>query len=176
MKDIMTAPFMVEMIRTTTEMYRHGWDERNGGNVSLMLDGEEVKEYLDVNAVLRTVPIGFKAPELAGNVVMESVASRLGKKTIEVKNISKAYDGVSVVRDYSYIFLRDDRIGIVGKNGCGKSTLVKMITGEILTASGSVEIGDTVRIGYFMQENEPMDLSLRVIDYIRNIAEFIETS
>ena len=117
-----------------------------------------------------------KAPELAGNVVMESVASRLGKKTIEVKNISKAYDGVSVVRDYSYIFLRDDRIGIVGKNGCGKSTLVKMITGEILPDSGSVEIGDTVRIGYFMQENEPMDLSLRVIDYIRNIAEFIETS
>ena len=66
MKDIDTAPFMVEMIRTTTEMYRHGWDERNGGNVSLMLDEAEVKEYLDVNNVLRTIPVGFKAPALAG--------------------------------------------------------------------------------------------------------------
>ncbi len=62
----MIAPFMVEMIRATTEMYRHGWDERNGGNVSLMLDESEVDQYLDVNAVLRTIPIGFKAPELAG--------------------------------------------------------------------------------------------------------------
>ena len=66
MKGIDTAPFMVEMIRTTTEMYRHGWDERNGGNVSLMLDEAEVKEYLDVNNVLRTIPVGFKAPALAG--------------------------------------------------------------------------------------------------------------
>lgn len=66
MKDIMTAPFMVEMVRTATEMYRHGWDERNGGNISLMLDENEVKEYLDVTNVLRTVEIGFKAPTLAG--------------------------------------------------------------------------------------------------------------
>jgi len=66
MKDIMNAPFMVDMIRTTTEMYRHGWDERNGGNVSLMLDGEEVAQYLDVTNVLRTIPVGFRTPELAG--------------------------------------------------------------------------------------------------------------
>ena len=66
MKDILTAPFMVEMIRTTTEMYRHGWDERNGGNVSLLLEEKDVAEYLDLNKALRTEPVGFKAPELAG--------------------------------------------------------------------------------------------------------------
>ena len=66
MKDILTAPFMVEMIRTTTEMYRHGWDERNGGNVSLMLKESEVAQYLDVTKIIRTIPVGFKAPELAG--------------------------------------------------------------------------------------------------------------
>ena len=66
MKDIMTAPFMVEMIRTTTEMYRHGWDERNGGNISLKLNKAEVAEYLDVNNVIRNIPIGFNAPSLAG--------------------------------------------------------------------------------------------------------------
>ena len=66
MKDILTAPFMVEMIRTTTNMYAHGWDERNGGNISLLLDGSEVAEYLDTDAVLRTIPTGFSAPELEG--------------------------------------------------------------------------------------------------------------
>lgn len=66
MKDILTAPFMVEMIRTITNMYQHGWDERNGGNVSLLLEEEQVKDYLDPQAVLREIPTGFKAPELAG--------------------------------------------------------------------------------------------------------------
>ena len=66
MKDILTAPFMIEMIRTATNMYDHGWDERNGGNISLMLDENEVKEYLDAEKVLRTIPTGFTAPELDG--------------------------------------------------------------------------------------------------------------
>ena len=66
MKDVMTAPFMVEMIRTATNMYDHGWDERNGGNISLMLEEKEVKEYLDPGAVLRTIPTGFEAPALEG--------------------------------------------------------------------------------------------------------------
>ena len=66
MKDILTAPFMVEMIRTTTNMYSQGWDERNGGNISLLLDEAEAKEYLDTDAVLRTIPTGFSAPELEG--------------------------------------------------------------------------------------------------------------
>jgi rhamnulose-1-phosphate aldolase len=66
MKDILTAPFMVEMIRTATNMYAHGWDERNGGNISLLLDEAEVKEYLDTKKVLRAIPTGFEAPELEG--------------------------------------------------------------------------------------------------------------
>lgn len=66
MKDILTAPFLVEMIRTTTNMYAHGWDERNGGNISLMLDEAEVAEYIDINSVIRTIPTGFDAPSLAG--------------------------------------------------------------------------------------------------------------
>lgn len=78
----MIAPFMVEMIRATTEMYRHGWDERNGGNVSLMLDESEVDQYLDVNAVLRTIPIGFKAPELAGRYFLVTGTGKYFKKNI----------------------------------------------------------------------------------------------
>ena len=66
MKDILTAPFVVEMIRTTTNMYNHGWDERNGGNISLLLDESEVKAYLDLSAVIRSIPTGFSAPELDG--------------------------------------------------------------------------------------------------------------
>lgn len=88
---------------------------------------------------------------------MNSVTSRLGKKTIELENITKAYDGITYIRDFSYIFLRDDRIGIIGRNGCGKSTLMKIITGQIQPDSGTVSIGETVKIGYFMQENEPLD-------------------
>ena len=75
---------------------------------------------------------------------MSSVSTRLGKKTIELNNITKAYDGHTYINDFSYIFLRDDRIGIIGSNGCGKSTLMKIITGQIQPDSGSVEIGDTV--------------------------------
>ena len=70
MKDILTAPFMTEMVGITTEMYRHGWDERNGGNVSLLLDEAEVSPYLDTARVLRTIPVGFKAPELAGKLFL----------------------------------------------------------------------------------------------------------
>ena len=70
MKDVMTAPFTVEMIRTATNMYDHGWDERNGGNISLMLDNDEVREYLDPEHVLRTIPTGFTAPELDGKVFL----------------------------------------------------------------------------------------------------------
>ena len=77
MKDILTAPFMVEMIRTTTNMYNHGWDERNGGNISLLLDESEVKEYLDTGKVLRTIPTGFKALELDGKYFLVTGLVRL---------------------------------------------------------------------------------------------------
>ena len=115
------------------------------------------------------------ATETAGKLEVSSVASRLGKKTVEIDGISKAYGGKTLLRDFSYRMLRDDRIGIVGRNGCGKSTLLKMIAGLERPDVGSVVLGDTVRIGYFSQECEEMDQSLRLIDYVRSFAEQIAT-
>lgn len=106
---------------------------------------------------------------------MSSVARRLGRKTIELNNISKSFDGHTYIDDFSYIFLRDDRIGIIGSNGCGKSTLMKIITGQLQPDCGSVEIGDTVHIGYFMQENEPLDENQTVLECVRSIGEYVQT-
>ncbi|GFP78434.1 ABC-F family ATP-binding cassette domain-containing protein [Clostridium fungisolvens] len=103
-----------------------------------------------------------------------SVAStRLGKKVIEVNNISKSFGDRKLIDDFSYILLRDDRVGIIGPNGMGKSTLINIISGKIKPDSGDVEVGETVKIGAFSQETYHMDDSLRVIDYIREGAEFI---
>ena len=102
--------------------------------------------------------------------------SRLGKKTIEVKNISKSFGDRTIIKDFNYIFLRDDRVGIIGPNGCGKSTLLKIIIGILPMDSGDIEIGETVKIGYFAQDNEQLDGSKRVIDYIKETAEYITTS
>lgn len=107
---------------------------------------------------------------------MNSVSTRLGKKTIELSNICKSFGEKKVIDDFTYIFLRDDRIGIIGKNGCGKSTLMKIITGNLKPDSGSVEIGDTVRIGYFMQENEPLDEKMTVLEFVRSIGEYVTTA
>jgi ATP-binding cassette subfamily F protein uup len=107
---------------------------------------------------------------------LSSVSTRLGKKTVEINNITKSYGQRRLVSDFEHIILRDDRIGIVGKNGCGKSTLLNMISGRIQPDSGTVVIGDTVKLGYFSQNCEEMDLSLKVIDYIKEIAENIETT
>ena len=106
---------------------------------------------------------------------MKSVSSRLGKKIIELEHVSKAFDGVPVISDFSYTVLRNDRIGIIGENGSGKSTLLKLISGELQPDSGSVEIGETVKIGYFSQENEHMDKSRRIIEYICDIAHNVKT-
>ncbi len=106
---------------------------------------------------------------------MQSVSSRLGKKTIELENISKSIDGKALIKNFSCILPRDARIGIVGHNGAGKSTLIKLITSELQPDSGSITIGDTVKIGYFSQECESMDPSVRVIDYIRETADRIQT-
>lgn len=107
---------------------------------------------------------------------MNSVSSRLGKKTVELKGIKKSYEGKALIDDFTYIFLRDDRIGIVGNNGCGKSTLMKIINGDVKPDEGSVEIGETVKIGYFMQENEPLDESLTVLEFVRSIGEYVTTA
>ncbi len=106
---------------------------------------------------------------------LNSMSTRLGKKTIEINTISISYGDKVLVKDFNHIILRDARIGIIGKNGCGKSTLLKMIMGDIEPDFGSIVKGDTVKLGYFSQECEEMDTSLCVIDYIRSIAERIET-
>lgn len=106
---------------------------------------------------------------------LQSVSSRLGKKTIEIENISKSIDGKKLIENFSCIIPRNARIGIVGHNGAGKSTFIKMLTGELTADSGSITLGDTVKIGYFSQECESMDLSLKVIDYICETAENIRT-
>lgn len=110
------------------------------------------------------------------NVELNSLASRLGGKTIEVQNISKSFGSRVLFRDFSYIFLKTDRIGIIGPNGCGKTTLLKCISGQLPVDTGSVEIGQTVKIGYFGQENEVLDENARVLDFIRDTAEYIRTS
>ena len=105
-----------------------------------------------------------------------SVASRMGRKTIIAENISKSFDGVKYIDDFSYIILKHDRIGIIGPNGCGKSTLVNMLTGNLEPDSGKVECGETIKIGLFSQHNETMDPAQRVIDYIRDTAEYVLTT
>ena len=109
-------------------------------------------------------------------VVLDSVSSRMGNKTIELQNISKSYDQKKLIEDFNYIFLRDDRIGIIGPNGCGKSTLLRIINGIVPPDTGRVEIGQTIRIGYFSQENEYMDTSMKAIDYVKEAGEYIATS
>ena len=118
----------------------------------------------------------IQAPDVAEQKVeMSSVASRLGRKTIEAEHISKSYDGKVLFDDFSYIFLKGDRIGIVGRNGCGKSTLLKVLTGNLPPDSGSVDFGSTVKIAYFSQENEALDERLKAIEYVREGAEYIRT-
>ena len=116
-----------------------------------------------------------KGPEDDRAVEMESVSSRLGRTTVEIQGLSKAYGAKVLLADFSYIFLKDDRIGIIGPNGSGKSTLMKMIAGWEKPDSGVIKIGQTVKIGYFSQENEAMDESLKVIDYIKNVGEYVKT-
>ena len=117
-----------------------------------------------------------KGPSMQQNVEMDSISSRLGKTTIELEHISKGFGDKHLINDFSYIVLRDDRIGFIGPNGCGKSTLMKMIMGILKPDVGNITIGDTVKIGYFAQENEDMTGDIRVIDYIRNVAEYIQTT
>ena len=114
--------------------------------------------------------------ELDGTVAIDSLSSRMGKKTIEIRHVSKQYEGRTLFEDFSYIVLKGERIGIIGPNGCGKSTLMKVITGQLAPDTGEVVTGETIRIGYFAQENEDMETDTRVIDYIREVAEIIRTS
>lgn len=116
-----------------------------------------------------------ETPELPQQLEISSVGTRLGKKTIEVNHISKSYGDKVLIQDFSYIVPRNGRIGIIGENGCGKSTLLQLLSGNLSPDTGTVEIGDTVKIGYYTQECKNMDEHQRVIDYIKDGAEWIET-
>lgn len=114
-------------------------------------------------------------PVEAEKLQLQSVSSRLGKKTVELLNITKYINEKCLINNFSCILPRNARIGIVGNNGVGKSTLLRMITGELQPDSGDIILGDTVKVGYFQQECENMDSSLRVIEYIRETADLIKT-
>ena len=116
------------------------------------------------------------APKIDQSVSMAAAASRLGRKTIELDHVRKAYDGRTIIDDFSYTVLRDDRIGIVGPNGAGKTTLMNLIGGLLEPDSGTVDVGATVKAGYFTQEGREMDLKQRPWDYIHEIAPSIRTS
>lgn len=115
------------------------------------------------------------APEQAQVVEMDSIETRMGKKTIELQHLSKRYGDKVILDDYSYIFLRNQKVGIIGPNGCGKSTLMKMLVGQVEPDSGVIEIGETIRMGYFAQDEKEMDDRQRVIDYVKDIGEYIIT-
>ena len=108
-------------------------------------------------------------------VEMDSVETRMGKKTILLHHLTKKYQDKVLVNGFDYIVLRGQRLGIIGPNGCGKSTLIRMIAGVVQPDQGEVEVGETIRIGYFAQEVPDMDNNQRVIDYIRDVAEYIPT-
>lgn len=116
-----------------------------------------------------------EGPKAADKLDLNSVSTRLGKKTVELQGVGKQFGGQWFVKDFDLLLPRGARVGIVGPNGCGKSTLLKLITGSLQPDTGSVVLGETVKLGYFSQECEEMDPSLRVIDYIRGIAENIRT-
>ncbi len=115
------------------------------------------------------------APIKDTTVELESIGTRMGKKTIELHNISKSYGDKQLIQDFNYIVLKNQRLGIIGPNGCGKSTLMKLITGITPPDSGDVEIGDTIQIGYFAQEAEEMNSNQRAIDYIKDVADYVPT-
>ena len=116
-----------------------------------------------------------EAPETDDTVQLAAASSRLGKKLIELHDVSKSYEGRTVIRDFSYNLLRNDRIGIVGHNGAGKSTLLRLFAGELSPDSGTVDIGTTVKIGHFSQEGRELDLNQRVYDFIHDIGDEVRT-
>lgn len=107
------------------------------------------------------------------NLELSVVGSRLGNKIIELNHISKSFDDNTLIKDFTYTLLKEDRIGIVGPNGAGKSTLMKIISGEFIPDSGELEIGETVKVGFFSQENFHMDENMRVIEYVKEVGEYL---
>lgn len=115
------------------------------------------------------------SPRQEQTVELDSMEVRMGKKTIELSHVSKRYGEKKILEDFSYTVLKNQRVGIIGPNGCGKSTLLKIIAGQEEVDAGQVQVGETIRIGYFAQEEEEMNEDWRVIDYVKDIAEYITT-
>ena len=149
------------VLRMETEWAKRGCQARSTKQKARLLRLEQMKQE--------------KAPVKDDTVAIDAVTTRMGKKTIELHHVSKSFGEKKVVDDFDYIVLKNQRLGIIGPNGCGKSTLMKMIAGLVTPDEGSVEIGETIKIGYFAQEEQAMDDRLRVIDYVKDIAEYIVT-
>lgn len=115
-------------------------------------------------------------PETDGNVKMSAVTTRIGRKTIELKGVSKGFGGHTLISDFEYIVLRGQHLGIIGPNGCGKTTLMKLLSGLARPDAGTIEWGETIHVGYFAQEDEEMDGEMRVIDAVKEVAEYITTA
>ena len=138
--------------------------------------GAQARSTKQKARIERFEELSAQKTELAtGKLEMEVGASRLGRKIIELTGISHGYGGSDLIRDFSYNVLRTDRIGIIGPNGSGKSTLLNIVAGRLAPEKGSVEIGQTVKLGFFSQESSEMNEKLRVIEYIREEANFITT-
>ncbi len=149
-------------LRTELEWVRRGAQARTTKQKA------RLERFNEVSAI--------KAPKEKDKLEISSASQRLGRKTIIAENISKSFDSVKYIDNFSYIILKHDRVGIIGPNGCGKSTLLNMLTGNLPPDSGTVECGDTVKIGVFAQNNEIMDPNERVIDYIKDTAEYVQTA
>ena len=130
---------------------------------------DRVERFAQIKAEVENV-------QVEANLEMSSVSSRLGKTTIELNNIGMVYDGVDYIKDFSYILLRNDRVGIVGPNGAGKSTLMDIIAGKLQPTSGSMVVGQTVKIGYFSQHSEFPNTNQKVLEYIKEVNNYIDTA
>ena len=117
----------------------------------------------------------IRGPQAEAKLSLSSTSSRLGRRIIECENVGKAMGGKALLSGFTYTILRDERMAIVGPNGCGKTTLLRMLAGELAPDTGTVVLGDTVKVGFFRQEFPQVDENLRLIDFMRDIAEYVQT-
>ena len=150
------------LIRNELKWVRRGAKARTTKQKARLQRFEELKnkEYIEVNT----------------DIELNFIGTRLGKKIVEINNLNKSFENKKLIENFSYIFTNEDRIGIVGPNGAGKTTFLKMLMGEENLDSGSIEVGETVKFGYFSQEGKELNNDLRVIDFVREGGEYIPTT